>query len=63
MFVHSLSSCDQDLIKRKVKIIDFQTISNSIDYDCTIDYLRFKNYGKVCFAISALIKKEKASEF
>ena len=32
MFVHSLWSCDEDLIKQKVKIIDFQTISNSIDY-------------------------------
>ena len=32
MFVHSLWSCNEDLIKQKVKIIDFQTISNSIDY-------------------------------
>ena len=29
MFVHSLWSCDQDLIKEKVKIIDFQTKKTS----------------------------------
>ena len=32
MFVHSLWSCNQDLINQKVKMIDFQTIWNFIDY-------------------------------
>ena len=32
MFGHSLWSFDEDLIKQKKKIIDFQIISNSIDY-------------------------------
>ena len=32
MFVHWLWSCDQDLIKQKVKTIDFQTMFFSIDY-------------------------------
>ena len=32
MFVHSRWSCDQDLIKQTVKIMDFQTICNPIDY-------------------------------
>ena len=30
--MHSLCSCDEDLIKQKVKIIDFQTICDSIYY-------------------------------
>ena len=33
MFARSLWSCDQDLIKQKVKIINFQTICNSIGYE------------------------------
>ena len=33
MFVHSPWSCDQDLIKQKIKITDFQTICNSLDYE------------------------------
>ena len=36
LFLHSLWSCDQDLTKQKVKIIDFQTICNSIDYAQTM---------------------------
>ena len=32
MFVYLLWSCDQDLIKQKGRIVDFQTICNSIDY-------------------------------
>ena len=43
MFVHSLSSCDQDLIKQIVKIIDFQTISNSVGYASTITILPYVN--------------------
>ena len=27
--------CDQDLIKQKVKIVDFKTICNSLDYEQT----------------------------
>ena len=37
MFVHSHWSCDQDLIKQKVKIIDFQTSCNSVDYAIILD--------------------------
>lgn len=32
MFVHSFSPCDQELIKQKVKIKDFQSIRDSVDY-------------------------------
>ena len=32
LFVIKSQSCDQDLIKEKVKIIDFQTMCFSIDY-------------------------------
>ena len=30
MFMQSLCSCNQDLLKQKAKIIDFQTICSSI---------------------------------
>ena len=33
MFVHSLLSCDQDLIKQKVKINRLPDYYNSIDYE------------------------------
>ena len=57
MFVHSLRSCDEDLIKQKMKIIDFQTISNSIDYGsfdikCKKLTLMWKNLWKCIFMAS-----------
>ena len=51
--------CDQDLIKQKVKIIDFKTICNSLDYEQTFNFQRIWTSTKILRKIMTFQKLPK----